>query len=100
MYKDGVRIFLVDRVGILIQGPTRWEGLPDVHIIFWDKVLRGREEMCARMARLGAREAGVPGVWTAIPQSARATLAFARRVGFELSHVTEDQVAVMFMLFT
>lgn len=87
IWTRGVRIWLVDAVGVLIQGFIVNEGLIDVHIAFWDRRLRGREAMCRAMAAVAAHEGGYPGVWTAIPEDARTTLAFAKRVGFRLTKI-------------
>lgn len=82
-----IRILLIDDVGVIIQGPLlSWRGWPDVHIGFWDKILVGREEMCYVVGSILAEDAKVDGLWTAIPKEARATLAFAKRVGFEVTH--------------
>lgn len=87
------RIFLVDDVGVLAQGPLMMHGFPDVHIHFWDKILRGRESMCLLMLEVVATDAGARGVFTAIPKASRVTLAFAKRLGFE--QVLEDDRAVV-----
>lgn len=87
------RIFLVDDVGVIFQGPLSWRGNPDVHVMFWDKVLRGREDLARVMAIEIATQAGARGVFTAIPKSGRATIAFAQRVGFKILY--DDGQAVM-----
>lgn len=87
-----VRILLVDEVGVLIKGPlTNYKGWPDVHIGFWDKILVGREEMCYIVGQRLAADAHANGLWTAIPKSARTTIAFAKRVGFTV--VRESDLA-------
>lgn len=98
IYSYGARLFLVDDVGMMLKGTIDFGGLVDVHIGFWDRVLRGREQMCRYMAELVAHDAGIRGVWTAMPPSARATLAFAKRIGFtEASH---NDSAVVLTLIT
>lgn len=87
LHRDGVRVFMVDDVGVLIQGFVPLDGLIDVHIAFWDKRLRGRELLCRKMAECVAHEGGYPGVWTAIPETSRTVVAFARRVGFTVREV-------------
>lgn len=84
IYDARSRVFLVDDVGAMFKGPLEFDGLPEVHIAFWDRVLVGREEMCYDVARIVAEDDGALGVWTAIPKDSRATLAFAKRVGFEV----------------
>lgn len=82
LYHEAVRVFLVDSVGVLIQGFVEMNGLIDVHVGFWDRRLRGREAMCRSMAANVMSDGGWPGVWTPIPRMSAATLAFAKRVGF------------------
>lgn len=79
----GARVFLVDTVGAIFVGTQYINGMPDMHVAFWDKVLNGREHMCRNMAKMIAYDARSAGVWTAIPRESRATLAFAQRVGFK-----------------
>lgn len=102
IYSPGARLFLVDDVGLMLKGCFQSGGLYDVHIGFWDLVLRGRELMCRAMARRVAEDAGARGVWTAIPIEARATLAFAKRVGFiEQSQSSQSgSVSVLTLLVT
>lgn len=101
LYDLAARTFLVDNVGLLLKGPISHDGLPDVHVCFWDKILRGRESLCWYVASQVAKEAQSPGVWTAIPRDARTVLAFARRVGFRVTSVNEDLDLVgLSLLFT
>lgn len=99
LLRRGTRIFLVDNVGALIVGVSFRNHMPDVHIVFWDKVLRGREDLCRVMAALVADQLAVAGVWTAIPEIARATLAFADRIGFVEAERVMGAV-VLDLLFT
>jgi hypothetical protein len=99
IWSVGVRIFLVDDIGVMLKGPLEYIGLPDVHIAFWDKILNGREAMCRSMAQKIAEESHARGVFTAISKTGRATIAFARRVGFRISHTGETSL-VLTMLFT
>lgn len=92
LYKDGVRVLLVDSVGVIIQGPFRYNGMPDVHVCFWDKILVGREKLCISIARRLADEAQAQGVFTAIPEESRVILAFARRLGFKEFGRTNDAI--------
>lgn len=99
IYSFGARLFLVDDVGMMMKGTLEHKGLYDVHIGFWDLVLRGREDMCREIAFAVAEDAGTNGVWTAIPLSARATLAFAKRVGF-VEESQYETVSLLTMLVT
>lgn len=99
IWSRGARMFLVDDVGLLFKGVLDFNGLPDVHVVFWDKIMRGRETMCRSVAQMVAEDAGAGGVFTLMPADARVVRAFAKRVGFE--QVTEGRgVVVMMMLFT
>lgn len=99
IWSKSVRIFLVDNVGMMMKGPFDWNGLPDVHVVFWDRILNGREIMCRSMARRIADDAGAKGVFTATPKDALTVIAFAKRIGF--SQVSAGNgVIVMVMLFT
>lgn len=94
IYSNGARIFLVDDVGVMLKGTIDMYGMPDVHVAFWDKILCGRESMAREVALIVAEDAGARGVWTAIPLTSRATIAFARRVGFEVDQISQG-IAVL-----
>lgn len=84
-FEQGWQILAIDDVGLVAVGTDMVEEYIDVHITFWDRVLRGREDL-ARVAigwALDVTEA--QGVYTAIPSSSKATIAFAKRVGFEVT---------------
>ena len=100
IYSSGTRLFLVDDVGLIVKGVIKYEHMPDVHVAFWDKIMVGREYMCHSMAQLLAKDAEARGVWTAIPSSSRATLAFAKRVGFEEVHRSGHLVMLALELIT
>ena len=89
IFNPKVRTLLVDSVGAIVQGPLDYEGMPDVHVVFWDLVLVGREAMCRSIAKRFIEDAGSYGVFTAIPRTSRATLAFAKRVGFKSVHESD-----------
>lgn len=67
----------VDDVGLLIASEAG-----DVHIFFWDGRLRGREQLCRTMAGVVMNIFGKESIWTKIPSTERAVIAFAKRVGF------------------
>jgi len=99
IWSYGVRIFLVDDVGVMFKGPLEYQGLPDVHVVFWDRILRGRESMCRHVAQQVAEEAEVRGVCTAMPQEALAVLAFAKRIGFQEVYRGRS-IVMLTLLFT
>lgn len=73
--------YTVDDVG-MIGAMNGARDFAHVHITFWDRRLRGRELLCREMAKwfqgIVQKE-----ILTAIPQTARVVLAFAKRVGFK-----------------
>lgn len=90
IFNPRVRTLLVDSVGAIFKGPLDFEGMPDVHVVFWDKILVGRETMCRSIAQEFIEDASSRGVFTAIPKQSRATLAFAKRVGFKTVRESES----------
>lgn len=72
----------VDDVGLLAVGPIRLDQMADVHVTFWDKRFRGRETLTRRVAEWAIKTHGLVAVFTSLPATARATIAFAKRVGF------------------
>lgn len=73
--------FEVDQIGLIAVFPYS-ERVLHTHITFWDKRLRGREELCRDVARV------IVGLTkkiliTAIPEENAVILAFAKRLGFE-----------------
>ena len=79
---------LVDTVGILAANfsPDVDLGL-DVHVTFWDSILRGREALCRRALRQAADHFGASRAFTALVPSNRTGIAFAQRCGFRLAGV-------------
>lgn len=74
----------VDDVGVLGVGTTMIDNHVDVHVTFWDRVLRGRERLCRQACEWAIEQRQAEGAYTAIPASSHATIAFAKRVGFEV----------------
>ena len=81
----GWEILLVDNVGLLAFGTTIIEGHIDVHVTFWDRILRGREQLAREAIDWAMTSSGALGVYTGIPSSSKATIAFAKRVGFQVA---------------
>jgi hypothetical protein len=91
LYESGWTWLLVDDVGILGVGPFSLHEGPtsnvlacDVHMTFWDMVLRGREDLVRMMAIWAADHRDARAVYTVVPSSSKAVLAFCKRVGFEI----------------
>jgi len=77
-----IKLYLIDDVGTaLLQKHSKT--VADIHITFWDKVLRGREQLCIAALRQITGEEHLSSLSTSIPLTSRATLAFAKRLGFK-----------------
>lgn len=88
-------IFLeVDDVGLIAVIPTEHR-LAHVHISFWDKRLRGREELCRTTAQWVSTLTGMI-LATGIPEQSRTVLAFAKRVGFVEGSIQQGIVVLTF----
>jgi hypothetical protein len=88
--------FLVDNVGIIAVMPLEGnDRVLHVHIAFWDKRLRGREELVRNVCQFVVAISQKILI-TAIPATNRVVLAFARRVGFEVSLEANDIVTLHF----
>lgn len=83
--------WLVDDVGLLCVASYE-PGMGHAHITFWDCILRGREELVRSMARQSMRDMKLSLLYTAIPAASRATLAFAKRIGFKISSIVDGNV--------
>lgn len=69
--------WIVDDVGLLIANQAG-----DMHGIYWDKRLRGREHLTKTTMLISMAIFGLDTAWTTMPVSERAALAFAKRLGF------------------
>lgn len=76
------RFFLIDDVGVAAVLLEKSLPLAHVHITFWDRRLRGREELCKRLCDYVMFYMELDQLHTAIPQDSTAVLAFAKRIGF------------------
>lgn len=86
LFDDQTDVYLVDHVGAILvcKQPVLFKpGAAHVHVTFWDKILRGREELCRQLANLVIEQERFWYLWTAIPENAGAIRFFARRVGFK-----------------
>lgn len=88
-YEANRLYWLVDDVG-LIFAIFDSDHSAGVHITFWDRRLRGREYLCRSLAELVLERPGMCYLHTSIPETSRATLAFAKRIGFEPVMTGED----------
>lgn len=90
LYRQEGRItWLVDFVGMMfavLDRPNR----ASVHIVFWDRKLRGREVLCRGMADYIIHRWHLDYICTSIPLTSAPTLAFALRIGFEEVMTEED----------
>jgi hypothetical protein len=77
-----VEAFLVDDVGIVVVMHNFIARTAHVHITFWDRILVGREELCRELSRRVFAWYTLLNMYTVIPESSRAVMAFAHRVGF------------------
>lgn len=84
----------VDDVGVIYAAPLGRTGA-HVHITFWDKRLRGREQLCRELAARVVSACGYDTLWTAIPRASKAVLAFAKRIGFRV-HSTDALREVLY----
>jgi hypothetical protein len=81
--------WLVDDVGLVFADrDLPWRA--SVHIVFWDGRLRGRETLCRGLADYAIHRWDLSYICTNIPKTSRATLAFAKRVGFEVAQMDPD----------
>lgn len=83
--------WVVDDVGLLIATMAG-----DVHVFFWDKRLRGREELAKTMLLVSMSILNLDEAWTTIPETERAVLAFAKRVGFKDEGMQDGAVKLTF----
>lgn len=83
--------WVVDDVGLMFVSMAG-----DAHVFFWDKRLRGREEMARTMLRVSMTIFSLAEAWTTIPETERAVLAFAKRVGFKDQGTHEGLVKLTF----
>lgn len=94
-YEPNRIYWLVDDVG-LIFAVFDTEHSANVHITFWDRRLRGREGLCRGLARMVLDRPGMCYLHTAIPEGSRATLAFAKRIGFE--PILKDEAGIIHLV--
>lgn len=76
------RFFLIDDVGVAAVLLEKALPLAHVHITFWDRKLRGREELCKRLCDYVMFYMELDQLHTAIPKTSVAVQAFAKRIGF------------------
>lgn len=83
--------WVVDDVGLMFATMAG-----DVHVFFWDKRLRGREDLAKTMMLVSMGIFGLPEAWTTIPETERAVLAFAKRIGFTEQNRQDGLVKLTF----
>lgn len=75
------------------------EGGAHVHATFWDRKLRGREEMCRALAALVVEIRRQP-LHTAVREDRAVLLAFCKRVGFVELRRSQTMVILRFANYT
>lgn len=60
--------------------------MPNIHITFWDKKLRGREHIGIRLCNWALDYFDVPALFTQCPAASKVTIAYAKRLGFVVSN--------------
>lgn len=78
------KILLVDDVGAVLSIYDPRFHTAHVHVTFWDRRLRGREELCRKIALGLMLTYEVTWLYTKIPKESGMIRAFAKRVGFEM----------------
>jgi hypothetical protein len=77
--------FMIDNVGLFAVDLVI-PSMPNVHVTYWDKRLRGRERLVAAICDWLLEYLNVPAVFTQMPAASKATLAYAKRVGFVVTN--------------
>lgn len=76
-------IFQVGDCGIIGVANIERGHSAEVHVTFWDGMLRGKEKVCRQVAEALINKFELKILYTRIPELRHSTLAFAKRVGFE-----------------
>lgn len=84
LYNENAMWMLVDTVG-LVGIDMRTVLMPNIHVVFWDKRLRGREPIGRAICDWVLEFFSAPVITTQMPASSKATLAWTKRVGFEIT---------------
>jgi hypothetical protein len=82
MFSDSTLFFEVDDVGMIAVVPTHYAKVAHCHITFWDKRLRGREQLCRNLCEV-VRGLCKYSLLVAIPEDRPTVIEFAKRVGFQ-----------------
>lgn len=88
-------LFQVDDVGVILVSGLEYGKTAHVHVTFWDRRLRGRENLCKCLAELVIEIAGLKNLYTVIPESSQVVKAFAQRVGFEERAQTDGNIVMV-----
>lgn len=84
------QFYLIDDVGIAAVFPQRWFQAAHVHITFWDRKLRGRENLCRLLCDYVKTKYELDHLFTVIPVDSKTVLAFAKRIGFQDKSADRD----------
>lgn len=96
LVKKGMVCFLVDDVGMFAVVVDK-SGRAHVHMTFWDGRLRGRETLAREVAHFAMETLELDRLWTAIPLTRPAVLAFAERVGFKRFKEQNEVVGLCYL---
>jgi hypothetical protein len=81
---DTNKMFLmIDNVG-LVGIDLSTPSMPNVHVTFWDLKMRGREPIGIVTCQEIIKHLGVPALFTQMPSTSKATMAWTKRIGFKV----------------
>lgn len=75
-------IFQVGEAGVIGVANIERGHSAEVHVTFWDGMLRGKEKVCRQVAEVLVDKFQLEILYTRIPEYRLTTIAFAKRVGF------------------
>lgn len=94
LFLPEVKIYLIDDVGVVVLRRLT-SVYADVHPTFWDRRLRGREELARQICHTILAEEQLDVLHTDIELASRVVMAFAKRVGFVSRSLAKDPVQHM-----
>lgn len=85
-------LFEIDDVGIVFLSEIAVGLNADIHINFWDRRMKGREELVREIARFAVHNFDLHRLSTSIPAYARPALARIKKYGFKEEGVIRESV--------